>query len=189
MKNRPLGCFTFSALLFAFLAVVAVGAAMVLSGNSIFSPGDLSALTLDDGGQRVELGGVTSHSELGTRCDSCHTAIWSGVFMGDRCLACHTDVAQQTATRTGLHGRLEVTAATCMGCHTDHRGATASATRADVNVFPHDDMGFALTAHLVPAVAQGIGCRECHQDSAKGDYERTDCLGCHQRLDQAKMAA
>ncbi|MGZ8776240.1 MAG: cytochrome c3 family protein, partial [Mycobacterium sp.] len=188
MKARPLGCLTFSALLFAVLAALAVGAAMIATGNSLFSPGGLSAVTRSDGGQPVSLGGVTSHAQLGSRCDACHTAIWSGELTGDRCLACHTNVAQQAATRTGLHGRLDATAATCRGCHTDHKGAAASATLVDPSLFPHDQTGFALTAHITPAVATDVGCRECHLASPR-DYASTDCVGCHQRLDTAKMAA
>ncbi|HEX2807561.1 MAG TPA: cytochrome c3 family protein, partial [Kineosporiaceae bacterium] len=188
MKSRPLGCLTFSALLFAVLAALAVGGAMMATGNSIFSSGALSAVTLSDGTGLVSAGGVTSHAQLEGRCDACHTAFWSTELTGDRCLACHTNVSQQAATRTGLHGRLDATAATCLGCHTEHRGATASATRADPSSFPHDQTGFALTAHSTPVVADGIGCRECHPASPQGDYASTTCIGCHQQLDAAKMA-
>ncbi len=187
MTRRPLGCMTFTGLVAAVIALLAITGVIIASGNSMFSPGALSAVTAPDAAQAVSVGGVTSHAQLEGRCDACHAAIWSGQTMGDRCLACHADVATQAATGTGLHGRLDASAATCLRCHTEHRGAGASATLADPHVFPHDQTGFALTAHAQPAVATAVGCQGCHPSSPRA-YKTPDCLSCHQRLDPAKMA-
>jgi hypothetical protein len=187
MTRRPLGCMTFTALAAAVITLLVIAGAILATGNAVFSPGALSGLTQPDGAQVASVGGVTSHAQLEGRCDACHAPIWSGQRMGDRCLACHADVATQAASGTGLHGKLDATAATCLRCHTDHRGATASATLADPSVFPHDQTGFALTAHLQPAAATAVGCRGCHPTSPK-DYKAPACLGCHQQLDAAKMA-
>ncbi len=185
--RRPLGCMTFSGLLAAIVALLAIAGVIALNGNSIFSPGELSSVTQADVTQAVALGGVSSHAELEGRCDACHAAIWSGQVMGDRCLACHPEVAQQAEAGTGLHGRLDASAATCLRCHTEHHGATASSTLANPDVFPHEETGFALTAHQQPAVASAVGCRECHPGSPR-DYASPTCIGCHQQLDQAGMA-
>ena len=187
MRTRPLGCMTFTALVAAVIALLAIVGVIVVTGNSMFSPGALSALTVTDGAQAVSTGGVTSHAQLEGRCDACHAAIWSGQKMGDRCVACHADVATQSATGTGLHGKLDANAATCLRCHTEHHGATASTTLADPRVFPHEQTGFVLTAHAQPAVAAAVGCRSCHPGSPR-DYKVPDCVSCHQKLDAAKMA-
>ena len=187
MRSRPLGCLTFSALLAAIIVLLVIGGVILVTGNTMFSPGGLSAMAVSDGAQQASTGGVTSHAQLAGRCDACHAPIWSGQTMGDLCLACHGDVAQQAATKTGLHGKLEASASTCLRCHTEHHGAAASTTVADPMVFPHDRTGFALTAHLAPAVASSVGCRDCHA-SAPRSYSAATCLGCHQGIDAAAMA-
>jgi len=187
MKTRPLGCMTFSALFFAAISAAVVALAIALSGGSIFSPGGLSGWTQPDSAKLVSTGGVNSHAELAGRCDACHAPIWSGQKMGDRCVACHADVAQQSATGAGLHGKLDANAATCLRCHTEHHGPDASTTLADPMVFPHDQTGFALTAHLRPAAKDPVGCRGCHTTSPSS-YKAPDCVSCHTKLDAAKMA-
>ncbi len=184
--RRPLGCMTFSALLAAIVTLLAIAAALMVNGGSMFSPGDLAATSQGAGTLVAAHGGVSSHAEIEGRCEACHVAVWSGQTMGDRCLACHTDVGQQAATRTGLHGRLDASAATCLRCHTEHNGATASTTLADPAVFPHDETPFALTAHQQPAVATTLGCRACHPASPR-TYTAPTCIGCHQQLDNAAM--
>ena len=187
MRTRPLGCMTFTALVAGVIALLAIAGVILTTGNSLFSPGGLSAYTQPGAATLVSAGGVTSHAQLEGRCDACHVAIWSGQRMGDKCLDCHSDVAQQSATGKGLHGKLDATAATCLRCHTEHHGATASTTLADPHVFPHEETGFVLTAHARPAVANAVGCRECHANSPR-DYAAPDCASCHQKLDAAKMA-
>src|SRR5437879_3020674 len=84
--------------------VVTVGAVVVgvaLSGGGMFSPGKLNAQS--KGG--VQLGGVSSHAELGGKCSACHVSPWSGQTMADRCMACHTDIRGQIDGHQPLHGR------------------------------------------------------------------------------------
>jgi hypothetical protein len=188
MKTRPLGCMTFSALVAGIISVLAIVAFMVLTGGSIFSPGDLNAVTqTNEAAQVVSLGGVTTHAQLEGKCDVCHAPIWSGQKMGDRCMTCHADVADQSKNKTGLHGQLDANAATCLRCHTEHHGPTSPATLADPRVFPHDTTGFALASHLQPALREGLTCRQCHQSSPQ-DFTKKDCISCHQQLDPAKMS-
>lgn len=187
MKNRPLGCMTFSALVAAIISLLVVAGFIVATGNSIFSPGDLNAVAQTDGAQAISLGGVSTHAQLEGKCDACHASIWSGKKMGDMCMTCHSDVADQSRNSTGLHGKLDANASTCLRCHTEHHGATAPATLADPHVFPHDETGYALTAHTQPVLRDAITCRQCHPASPR-DYAQQDCQTCHAQRDAAKMA-
>jgi hypothetical protein len=180
--RRPLGCFTFSALVAAVLALVAVLAIAVASGNGLFSPGQLSAVV-----HGTPVGGVGSHAELEGRCDACHTAPWSGERMADRCLACHTQVQQEIASKGGLHGRFATTA-TCRTCHTDHRGVAASLTLANPSVFPHDQTGYSLQAHPLRGQGGSFTCVDCHPGSPTA-FSPPACVACHQALDAPFMAA
>jgi hypothetical protein len=179
--RRPLGCFTFSALVAAVLVVLAILGAEVVTGNGIFSPGQLSAVV-----HGTPLGGVGSHAELEGRCDACHTAAWSGERMADRCQACHTQVQQEIASGGGLHGRLTTSATNCRTCHTEHRGATASVTLADPHVFPHEDTGYSLVAHSIAGPGGGVGCRDCHPGSPV-TFTAPTCIACHQALNAPFM--
>jgi hypothetical protein len=178
---RPLGCLTASALIAAAVAVAAIGGSAALSGNGIFSPGELSGIR-----KGAPIGGVASHAELGASCASCHPAFWSGDRMGDLCIACHTEVGQEISSGSGFHGG-QATTANCRDCHTDHRGATASLTLANPRSFPHERTGFSLRAHAPPDGAGGISCTRCHPDSLR-TFSAPACLTCHQGLDPAYLA-
>ena len=108
--------------------------------------------------------------------------------MGDRCMACHTGVEQEIDSNGGLHGRFATSAANCRDCHTDHRGATASVTLADARVFPHEQTGYALTAHSLNSEGLGVGCRDCHPGSP-ATFTAPRCVACHQALDAPYMAS
>jgi hypothetical protein len=181
--RRPLGCLTFSALVAAILVVFAIIGAAAITGNGIFSPGQLSAVA--HGGP---LGGATSHADLQGRCDACHAAVLSNVKMGDLCLVCHAQVKQEIASKGGLHGRLLATPATCRDCHTEHRGATAAVTLADPRVFPHEQTGYTLAAHPLKGQGGGFGCRDCHPGSPLS-FTAPTCASCHQTLDAPFMAS
>jgi hypothetical protein len=180
--RRPLGCMTFSALVAAVLVGVAILIAAVASGNGIFSPGQLSAVA-----NGSPLGGVSSHADLAGRCDACHPPALSSGRMGELCLACHAQVQQELASKAGLHGRLLATTTNCRDCHTDHRGATAALTLADPRVFPHEQTGYALTAHKLSGQGGGFGCRDCHPGSPVS-FTAPTCAACHQSLDAPFMA-
>src|SRR3990170_2578567 len=124
----------------AALASLAIFGAATASGNSIFSPGGLNG----QAGARP-IGGVVSHADLETECAACHPAFWTRSVMGEQCLACHIAVEEEIRLDRGLHAGF-ATAANCRDCHTDHGGPQAALTRADMHGFPHERMGFVLTA-------------------------------------------
>jgi hypothetical protein len=175
---RPLGCLTGSALIAAGLATAVILAISVATGNGIYSPGELSAA------RGTVRGGVASHAELGSRCEACHAAAWSGERMADRCLFCHTEVRDEISTRAGLHGR--VAAGECRDCHTDHHGPNASLTVIDLATFPHDQLGFSLRAHLISTASVRTTCEDCHPGSLTA-FAVSSCATCHQRLDAPYM--
>ena len=179
--RRPLGCLTFSALAAAILVTLVVIGVSIATGNAIFSPGALSAVS-----SGAAAGGVASHAELAGRCDACHAPIWSGERMGDRCLACHTTVRQEIDTNGGFHGRLFASSANCRDCHTDHRGATASLTLADPRTFPHEKTGYALGAHPLRGGGGSFACLDCHPGSPK-TFTSPTCVACHEALAPAFM--
>jgi hypothetical protein len=181
--RRPLGCFTFSALAAAAVAVLAVAGASVVSGNGMFSPGELSRVA-----HAGPVGGVSSHADLAGRCEACHASVGSAEGMGSLCLACHTDVAETIASKTGLHGRLAATTANCRDCHTEHRGSTAALTLADPGVFPHEQTGYSLVAHQQASTSGALSCRDCHADSPT-TYTQPDCVSCHQARDASFMTS
>jgi hypothetical protein len=179
--RRPLGCLTFSALIAAVLVTVAIFAIAAATGNGLFSPGQLSAAV-----QGAPLGGVTSHAELGSRCDACHAAPWTGERMTDRCLACHAQVKQEISTGGGLHGGFP-SVTDCRTCHTDHRGVTASVTLANPSIVAHERLGFALSAHPLRELGGTFSCKDCHPSSV-ARFTTPTCATCHQELDSAAMA-
>lgn len=164
----------------ATLAVLAAWAAVM--GPGLFSPGSLSAATT-----ARTLGGVSSHARI-RGCDACHTAPWSPQTMADRCLACHTDIAAQTRSRTGLHGRLArtVSSTTCRGCHTEHHGAKGALTDVNEATFPHELTGYSLAGHRTTAAGARVGCTGCHPDGL-GRFTAVTCSRCHAGLDARFM--
>lgn len=174
----------------AAVAMVGVGAALTVSGGSMFSPGALHA----GDSTPATLGGVSSHAELSRACGSCHATMGSTRPMAVRCLECHTDIRDQFADSTALHGsRSDVRA--CLTCHTEHLGALASLTRMDGSPAAHAQLGFPLDGAHRDAPCAGCHTREgsgrrftraprtcigCHaqDDTHEGEFG-TDCASCH----------
>ena len=174
--TRPLGCLTGSALIATVLAAVAIFAAAAATGNTIFSPGRLSAQ-----GSSGAIRGASSHSDLAKQCAACHPAFWSGDRMGDRCVECHADVGDEIGLGEGFHAGYATTA-NCRDCHSDHQGREASLTRADMRGFPHERTGYLLWAHLPVASGGSYTCVECHLDSLQV-FDPDTCQTCHLELD------
>jgi hypothetical protein len=174
--RKPLGCFSMTGLLALALILAAVGAALLLNGGEMFSPGGLSARSGD------ALGGVTSHAALQGNCPACHTAPWSQVSMAARCVTCHADVSRQLAEQTGLHGALlgssPSTEQECRTCHTEHHGADGTLTSADLSDFPHQRLGFSLQAHQRTADGAAFTCQGCHS-AATYQFDQSTCVACH----------
>ena len=178
--NRPLGCFTGTGLVAGTAALGIVILAALLSGNGIFSPGELNAQT-----SGAALGGVNSHAELSRDCGTCHPTFLSATTMGDLCLACHAHTGEELNDPASFHFGFANTA-NCRQCHIDHNGPQGELTRNEFVGFPHGRSGFWLDAH--PLISQGgsFMCGECHTSSWR-EFEITACRSCHLAYDQALL--
>ncbi len=177
MNTPRIGCLSPLALVSAFITLIILVAAEIISGNSMFNPGELNAQA------GVALGGVTSHSEIGKDCGQCHPPFWSGQTMSDKCLDCHTNIAQQIGDPTSMHGILSQGASkACQDCHTEHNGPNASLTVMDPTDFPHDETGFSLSGHQVGADGQPFICSDCHVQGIS-TFDQQACTNCHRALD------
>lgn len=103
--------------------------------------------------------------------------------MQDRCLACHAEVAEEREIESSMHGFFN-SLYTCRGCHPEHRGAAASLTDFDRVVFPHQDVGFVLTAHRELPPSDQPDCRSCHPESVR-EFDAAECRTCHEQKDAA----
>ena len=148
------------------VTVCAVGSGLALTGGAMFSPGNLNAQPRGS----VQLGGVSSHAELGGKCSACHAPPWSGETMADRCMSCHTDIRSQIDGHQTLHGRL-ANNKQCRNCHTEHKGGHAALT--DLSTFDHNCAAFALTGKH-----QSVDCKSCHTNRTFKGTTAT-CAGCH----------
>ena len=173
MHKSRLGCLTRSGIIIAALTIIILAAVLLFHGSVLFSPGALNAQT------GKPLGGVTSHTEIGTRCSACHAPFWSGAGMASLCVNCHTDITAQQSDSQTLHGSLIQggMSGSCWTCHPDHRGANAALTYIDPAHFLHDKLGsptpFPLTgAHV------GLACTQCHVNNVFAGTP-TDCASCH----------
>ena len=179
IKNRPLGCMTFPALLASFLTLLAIVVSAFAAGGGFFSVGSLNA---HDG---ANLGGVTSHSGIRNDCSKCHPAPWEADTMGDRCVKCHVDLAAQLLDPKTIHGALKGQQAilNCRPCHPDHRGPDAALTRVVPEGFPHSVTNFVLTAHVKRSDGIPFSCSDCHIRSFK-PFEKNLCADCHKERDK-----
>ncbi len=164
------------------VTVFVIAGAFLLNGGGMFNPGALSAKT------GAPLGGVRSHAGLSRQCAACHPAPWSGQTMTDRCLACHTNLQAELKAPKTLHGVIAAQGAaiTCRACHTDHRGAQAQITFANLDIFPHDGVGFSLNTHQAMYDGSPFTCQGCHTQSLTS-LDVTACVTCHSQHDPAYM--
>jgi hypothetical protein len=176
MKNR-FGCFTGTGLIAALVTFLLVGGIALARGGILFSPGALNAQA------GTPLGGVISHADTGGKCGSCHTAFWEQATMTDRCTTCHTDVLTQMQNPATLHGSLSKNnpGLSCRACHPDHRGPNAPLTVISNINFPHDTVGFALTAHRTNADGSPFICNDCHSQGYI-HFNPQVCSTCHQQI-------
>ena len=66
-----IGCLTPVGIISAIIAAVVLAGAALATGGMMFNPGPLNAV----GRNGLQLGGVTSHAEIGGRCSACHLAL------------------------------------------------------------------------------------------------------------------
>jgi len=179
-KNRPLGCFTFPALLATVITLLAIAGSVLAAGGRLFTSGSLNARS------GANVGGVTSHAQTGNDCAKCHPAPWEADHMADRCVKCHTNIAAQLMDVKTIHGALkgQQSNLTCRQCHPDHRGTGAPLTEIVAVGFPHDVTGFALTAHTNSSDGIAFTCTVCHIKSYK-QFDENLCADCHSERDKA----
>jgi hypothetical protein len=148
------------------VTVFAVVAGIAATGGGMFSPGKLSAQQKG----RAQIGGVSSHAEIGGKCSACHVPPWSRETMADRCMGCHTDVRGQLDGHQPLHGKL-ANGTQCRACHTEHKGDHAALT--DLAAFDHNSAAFSLTGKHA-----SVACNACHTTGAHKGTPAV-CRGCH----------
>ncbi len=178
MQNNRLGCLTGTGLITLLLTLAVITGVAFARGGVLFNPGPLNAQT----GQM--LGGVTSHAEIGGKCEACHTAPWETATMADRCVVCHGDIARQMQNMVTLHGvmyqnnpKLE-----CRHCHPEHKGPQAPLTVVQGSRFPHELLGFSLNGHQFKVRNEPFVCADCH-GSDLASFDPATCQNCHQQKD------
>ena len=185
MNNKLPGFFTPSGSIAALLTVLIVVGVGWLRGGILFNPGPLNAKT------GAPLGGVSSHAALTTNCSACHTAFWNPVSMSDRCSACHTDIAAQLKDPASIHGVFKAAdpGLDCRTCHSEHKGAHAPMTNVVNMEFPHEALGYALTAHRNRSDGTPFSCPDCHGQAYTAVYDQQTCTSCHQKVKPGFMSA
>jgi hypothetical protein len=179
MNTSRLGCLSPLALISALITLVILILAEIISGNSMFNPGELNAQA------GTQFSGVTSHAGTGKDCGQCHVPFWSTQTMSDRCMACHTDIPSQIEDPTSLHGiLLQGAVRACQNCHTEHHGPEASLTLMDMVGFPHEQTGFSLAGHQARKEGGPFACIDCHPQGIS-TFESQTCIDCHRTLDPA----
>lgn len=181
MRKR-LGCLTGSGLIAALVTVLVIAGFAYARGGLIFNSGPLNAQSGN------MLGGVTSHAETGRECKTCHTAPWESATMADRCIVCHTDIALQMRDAGSLHGRLlqDNPELSCRHCHPEHRGPDAKLTAMEEGVFPHEVVGFSLSAHQLTVAREPFQCEACHHNDVT-TFALDTCDTCHRQMDPGFM--
>lgn len=184
MYNSRLGCFTSTGIIAALVTALVIAGVAFSQGGVLYSPGALNAQSGE------MLGGVTSHSETGGECRTCHVAPWETSKMADRCAACHTDIAAQMFDVAKLHGMIAQKSPTlaCRDCHPDHRGPSAALTDLGGNTFPHEALGFSLNGHQLKVTREAFVCSDCHADDI-ATFNPVVCADCHRQMDLAFTTA
>lgn len=179
MKNQRIGFLRHAGLFGLILTSLAILLSLLLSGFSIFSPGNLS---LESSGE--QLGGVESHFDLSSSCSSCHPPPWSKTVQNDLCLECHQGVEIQLTDEHSLHGSMWFVNLinNCRDCHPEHLGLNSYLTNYEGEGFPHHLVGISLNSHSDPGLDQEIICRDCHPVSFSA-FTQDTCTDCHVEID------
>jgi hypothetical protein len=182
--NDRLGFVSGAGVLAALVVLAGVVGFTALRGPVMFSSGPLNAQSRNHPRQ-----GVTSHSQLASKCGACHGAPWDSQTMTQRCLGCHDEVNAEMKGGTGVHGRLTATlsAPTCQGCHTEHHGASGALTVTDPTAFPHDLTGYSLRGHSFTPNGTRFSCTECHPNGLTAPFDQAVCVNCHTGIDSGFM--
>lgn len=181
MNNNRLGCLSPSAIIASLLTLLVIAGFGFTSGSDLFSAGSLNAKVGEN------IGGVTSHAEIGDDCAKCHSAPWETATLGDRCQVCHTDISAQLSDLSSMHGEMmKNQSISCRACHPEHRGPNAALTDMQSGNFPHNTTGYSLNSHKRRNDGQSFTCSDCHgNDISK--FDPAVCTTCHQQMDAAFM--
>ena len=171
------------------IAVGTVAGVIVVAaftGQAIFSPGKLSAMSSNN----TPINGITAHAQLARDCGACHPAPWSGQTMADKCLSCHTDIAAQMQNPHALHSKVTEAGEgyNCVqSCHTEHRGPNAALTLLTEEHFTQGGGIFSLKAHQTRDDGFPFSCMDCHT-GALDQFSEVTCLTCHRQRQPEFMA-
>ncbi len=183
MQTQRIRCLTPLGLIAGLLTILLIAGTGLAMGGTMFSPGSLNAHV------GPVLGGVSAHSDLGGKCESCHTAPWNPVSMTSRCLECHQQIADEFKQPQSLHAVVvsDPASVNCRTCHTEHQGSDGTLTRMDVGSFQHERTGFSLASHMKASKGnKPLPCQDCHTESLK-KMDLATCTECHQKLDAPFM--
>ncbi len=181
MNNNRLGCLSPIAIVASTITLLVIAGFAFTSGNSLFTAGELNARAGEN------IGGVTSHAEIGSDCAKCHAAPWEAATLGDRCQVCHTGITAELNNPASAHGEMmKGQSVTCRTCHPEHRGPTAALTDMQSGNFPHGTTGYSLNSHQRRSDGQAFLCSDCHGDDVSR-FDPPACTTCHQQIDQVFM--
>ena len=165
----------------SLLTLLVISGFAFVSGSGFFTAGSLNAKV----GKNI--GGVTSHAEIGNDCAKCHSAPWEADTLGDRCQVCHTDISAQLSNPTSMHAiMLKNQPVACRACHPEHRGPNAALTDMQSGNFPHDSTGYSLKSHQRRSDRQPFTCADCHVENISR-FDPQICVTCHQQMDAVFM--
>lgn len=171
-------------LLIAAVAIVILAIVLLVFGNRIFNPGDLSASADYD----TSVSAYTSHADFENECQLCHQPLRGR--QADLCQQCHQNISNPETQGGALHGKI-ANVTECRACHPDHRGADFAQLEFARASFDHSQMAFPLDArhagvtcqdcHVTEASLAQTGCADCHADpEVHLGLFSSDCAQCHQ---------
>lgn len=121
---------------------------------------------------------IEGHADFEQECTQCHDR-------GDRsrnsqlCLACHKDIAADSRTRRGYHGRMpNAERAQCNACHSEHQGRKADIVKFSAASFDHKLTDFPLVGSHASAA-----CGSCHVTGKPFREASSECAACHKDRD------
>lgn len=171
-------------ILIAGIALIIFIIVLIVSGNQMFSPGDLSTVNTI-GASTSEF---NSHADFEQQCRFCHQSLTSR--QANLCIACHENIGNQMKQGSGIHGPMR-NASECRACHPDHRGREFDMVEYARQTFDHSRTSFNLDnrhaqvdcvdCHSSEASTVSPACESCHEEPAvHAGMFPTDCGACHQ---------
>ncbi len=124
---------------------------------------------------------VEGHAKFENDCGKCHEAFTRNT-QPQLCLDCHKEIAADRERKIGFHGKQpEARSRDCRACHTEHKGRGADISTLDPDRFDHEQTNF----RLVDSHAK-VDCNACHAPKIPFHKTKTECVGCHAKVDPHK---